>query len=56
LEIKNFLLHQAVCKKSFGLIQVLLPPFMPYELTMFSYDCINENFAKGFLFKQHYRQ
>jgi len=27
---------------------VLLPPVMPFKLTMFRYDCIIANFAKGF--------
>jgi len=35
---------------------VLLPPVMLFKLTMFGYDCIDANFAKGFLFKQQDRQ
>jgi len=41
-------LHWGACKKFFSLIWVLLLPVMPFRLTMFRYDCIIANFAKGF--------
>jgi len=44
----NFVLHQAACKKFFRLTWVLLLPVMPFKPTIFRYDCIFANFAKGF--------
>jgi len=41
---------QKVCliSVSQSLIWVLLLPVMPFKLTIFRYDCVISNFAKGF--------
>jgi len=48
LSIKNFVLHQAACKKFFSLIQVLLLPVMPFKLTMFAMIALMQTSQKAF--------